>query len=103
MRGADAGTDHNLVLAKLRLKLKRHVIVNYGKRLKFQVILLQGTNKRTEFQVELKNKFQLLSEIEPEDIDPQWNRIKDSMLATCSSVLGHRYKDWITQETLDKI
>ncbi|GFS02190.1 hypothetical protein ElyMa_004601100 [Elysia marginata] len=31
MRGVDAGTDHHLVLAKLRLRLNRHVNVNYGK------------------------------------------------------------------------
>ncbi|GFR73328.1 hypothetical protein ElyMa_005727600 [Elysia marginata] len=50
MKGADVGTDYHLVLAKLRLKMKRHVIVNNGKRLKFQVNLLQDINKRKKFQ-----------------------------------------------------
>ncbi|GFS18458.1 hypothetical protein ElyMa_006848600 [Elysia marginata] len=44
MRGEDAATESPSVVAKLRLKLKRHAAVNYGGRLKFSVnLLVSGT------------------------------------------------------------
>ena len=58
LRGADIGLDHHLLLAVMKLRLKIFHKNDGCRRPKYQVSLLQGgLNKKEEFKLSLKNKF----------------------------------------------
>ena len=60
--------------------------------MRFQVNLLQDPQKRQEFHLELKNRFELLGTLEDVDVHGQWEKVKEVMKSTCSSVLGEQRK-----------
>ena len=108
MRGADIGSDHHLLVGKVKIKLKRYgsSFCKEGKRVRFQVNILQDPQKRQEFHLELKNRFELLGTLEDVDVDGQWEKVKEVMKSTCSSVFGEQRKprsEWITLESLERI
>ena len=67
-RGADIGSDHNLVLATIKLKLCR-VVRPRGMRERYDVNKLRNPEIRKEFVVELTNRFSRLTEEEIEHED----------------------------------
>ena len=71
------GSDHHLILAKLRVKLKKYVHQAQQCRQKYQVSLLQNEERRNEFQLELSNRFQALENLEDMDINDLWIKIKE--------------------------
>lgn len=65
-RGADAASDHHLLVANIKLKLKKHQVgVPAG--IRYDVKKLKDHNKQVEFQLELKNRFSALQNREEED------------------------------------
>lgn len=58
--------------------------------MKFQFTLLQNSDKRKVFKLELTNKFQALEELlQDVEVDTHWEKIKDIiMTAKCSDILG---------------
>ena len=51
--GADAATDHHLIVANVKLKLKKHQnIESTGKR--FNISMLENKTKKSEFPIEPK-------------------------------------------------
>ena len=72
--GADCGTDHNLLIADVKIKLKRIERANQTPRYDVENIGL-------EFAVEVKNRFNglQLADREPEE---QWNDIRDIVKET---------------------
>ena len=62
-RGADAASDHHLVVAKLKLKLKRWETIS-NKRTKYNTQLLQEKAYADAFQIALKNKYQARQALE---------------------------------------
>ena len=108
MRGVDIGSDHHLLVGKVKIKLKRYgnSFCMEGKRIRFQVNLLQDPQKRQGFHLEVRNRFELLDTLEDVDVDGKWEKVKEVMKSTCSSVLGEQRKprsDWITLESLERI
>ena len=106
-RGADVGSDHQLVIAKVKLKLRKT-----GKksttRLQFDIEKLQDLHVRNSFKIELKNKYQALADMEDynqpgtDEINQKWQRIKTSYLKTAETCLGakrRRKKEWMTDDT----
>ena len=61
-RGADGASDHHLLIAKLRLKLKRHQKTAVL-RTRYNTELLKDPNTLQDFQLEIRNIFQALQEI----------------------------------------
>ena len=104
-RGADVGSDHHLLLAKVKLHLKQHSNRTGTKR-RYQVSLLEG-DKKEEFQLQLRNRYSVLAELrEDQDVEAQWQGVKDAITSTCEEVLGERkaeHKEWISQKTLQLI
>ena len=103
-QSVDIGSDHSLVLAKIRVKFK--VEKTGPRRKKWNITKLDDPNIAKEFQLELQNRFQLLED-EVETNDP----ISDSLLEQTTTiikkaadeVLGiHRpkKKPWISDATL---
>ncbi|VDO61652.1 unnamed protein product [Schistosoma margrebowiei] len=77
-RGADVASHHRLVVANLKLKLKK-----------------DWTSGQTD----------LLNE-EETTMEDNWKSIKEALTSTCQEVLGlkkRHHKEWISIETLDKI
>ena len=106
-RGADVASDHHLLIAQLRLKLKKNWTSEGSKRQRFNTTLLKGGPKLNEFKLTLTNKFQILQELGNEEtVDQNWKSFKEILTTTCEEVLGPRqqtHKEWISNETMEKI
>ncbi|CAH8442311.1 unnamed protein product [Schistosoma haematobium] len=108
-RGADIASDHHLLVAKMKLKLKKHWTTGQTVSQKFNTAFLQDTNKLNEFKIVLSNKLQAFHDLlngEGTTAESNWKGIKEAITSTCHEVLGHKkhhHKEWITVDTLDKI
>ena len=106
-RGADVGSDHHLVTALIKLKLKTTPIVSQRQK-RYDVQRLKESQKRSEFVIELKNRFQALQSRSDEqsgnDVDALWKETVAIFTETSKEQLGYykknKNKDWIQQETL---
>ncbi|VDP30501.1 unnamed protein product [Schistosoma margrebowiei] len=56
-RGADVASDHHLVVAKLKLKLKRNWTSGQMALQRFNTCFLRDTDKLNEFKIALNNRF----------------------------------------------
>ena len=100
--GADAATDHYLVISEIQIKFKAYKDQAIRPSHKFNVNCLKVKRKVKEFSVELKNKFSSLSQLQEENIKDQWHHIQEVWKSTCSTVLGKKtkkHKEWLTTET----
>ena len=98
-RGADVGSDHELIIGRIKLKLAK-VCKKEGRRKRFDVNLLKIPEKVAEFRLELRNRFEVLCEAE--DIEQHWNDYQESYKKTSEKVLGFKSrqkKSWITEDT----
>ena len=107
-RGADAASDHHLLVAILKLKLKKNRMETAVKRKKYNVSFLKDAQTREEYRLKLTNRFQVLQELleEETDLNKQWQNIKETWTSTCQEVVGPRtpqQKEWISVETLRKV
>ena len=59
-RGADVGSNHHLVIAKLRLKLTRYRAAGAGRKLTYDTVRHKSPTVRKAFVLEPKNGFQCL-------------------------------------------
>ena len=104
-RGADIGSDHHLMIARIRIKIaaiKKHFET---RKMKYDVGKLKNEHIKQQFKLELKNKFDALS-IEGDDIEEHWFKIKDALVSTAEDVIGFRSskrKVWMTSNTWDLI
>ena len=105
LRGADAATDHELLLGKIQLKLKR-MPSKKSARIKFNTKKLSNSNNLEEFKLELRNRFdtlQTMQESENENINETWQTFKEVYLETSKTVLGpmkQENKPWISDDSL---
>ena len=100
IRGGDIGSDHNLVLCKLRLKLRR-TKRETPQRL-FNSMKLRDSGTRTAFAIELTNRFQILNELPVDDLEEHCNKVTDSFTSTSQMILGYKEvarKPWISDQT----
>ena len=111
-RGADAASNHHLVLSKLQLKLKKCEVA-ISARTKFNVQLLQDKVFVDAFQITLSNRYQVLKDMHEEEEDDicdnmesYWNNIKQVWAKTCEEVVGKKKrqrKPWISAKSLKKL
>ncbi|CAH8515125.1 unnamed protein product [Schistosoma haematobium] len=108
-RGADIGSDHHLVVANLKLKLKKNWTSGQTALQRFNTAFLRDTDKLNEFKIALNNRLQALHNLLKEEettMEDSWKGIKEALTSTCQEVLGlkkYHHKEWISMETLDKI
>nr|KAG5689204.1 hypothetical protein BaRGS_014860 [Batillaria attramentaria] len=104
-RGADVASDHHLLVARLKMKLKKNWMESAARRQKYNVSLLKDTQTREKYSLTLRNKFQVLQELHEEvaDLETRWHKVKETLKTTCQEVVGpkkHQQKEWISAETL---
>ena len=92
--GADCGTDHNLLIADVKIKLKRI------KRAK-QTLRYDVENIGLEFAVEVKNRFNglQLADREPEEL---WNDIRDIVKETADKRVPKAKRKKVTKWLSDE-
>ncbi|VDP71202.1 unnamed protein product [Schistosoma curassoni] len=102
-------SDHQLLIAKMKLKLKKHWTMGRTISQKFNTEFLQDTNKLNKFKTVLSNKFQAFHDLlngEGTTMKRNWKGIKEAITSTCHEVLGHKkhhHKEWVTVDTVSKI
>jgi hypothetical protein len=62
-RGADAASDHHLLVGKIRMKLKK-VLTMKNSRVKYNVNFLKDKTTKDQFNITLSSKFQILEELD---------------------------------------
>ncbi|XP_012943709.1 uncharacterized protein LOC101861615 [Aplysia californica] len=106
-RGADVGSDHHLVTARIKLKLKK-TFTREATRTRFNVHTLNDGNVRSAFRLELKNRFQALQDLEEttpntDEVNTQWKHIVEAYTENSKTCLGvkkkNANKEWIQQGT----
>ena len=105
-RGADAASDHHLLLMTVKLRLKKHTTTT-STRTRYDVGLLRSQEIENRFQISLRNRYQILQEqSEDGDTETQWQQTKKMYLDTCEEILGKKttkHKDWVSVETLQRL
>ena len=121
-RGADVGSDHHLVIGKVKIRLAKLAKKKVG-RIRFNTKKLRDGDVRDTFVIKLQNRFESLyienendftreeseANHEPssrDKIEKQWGKIKSAYLDTCEEVLGKKRdegRDWISEETWKNI
>ncbi|VDP19402.1 unnamed protein product [Schistosoma margrebowiei] len=66
-RGADIAPDHHLVVANLKLKLKKNWTTGQTALQRFNTAFLRDTDKLNEFKIALNNRFQALQDLLKEE------------------------------------
>ena len=107
VKRADVASDHHLVVARLKLKLKRNWM-EATKREKYNVNLLKDPDTQGKFSLTLTNMYKVLKDqfLEESSVEDDWQKVKEGHKTTCQEVLGpmrHHQKEWISAKTLQKI
>ena len=108
LREADAGSNHHLLMAKLRLKIAE---VRKAKcaQVCFEVSKLKDLEVRSVFKLALHNRFEGLQQLMEEEelsVDDEWRLIEQGYVETCGQVLGRakaNRKEQISRETWEVI
>ena len=106
MRGADVGSDHHLLVFRMKLKLKRTSPQSVNQRKVFNTTLLRDKTQQNDFRITLNNRFQALEKlIEDETVEEQCKVIKETVTSSCPQILGtkkYTHKDRTTRKTPEK-
>ena len=91
-RGANGASDYHLVLARIKMKLKR-VWVTRSTRPRYNVGFLKDREVLGRFRLSLNNRYQVLQNLledESTDLQNQWHLTKETGINVCEDVLGRR-------------
>ena len=102
-RGADAASDHYLLVMKIKLKLQRNPD-RARTNARFDTQKLENEMFKSKFSVELRNRFAVL-EVE-ENINEDCMQMEKVYIETAEKVLGRvkkKNKQWLREETREAI
>jgi len=105
-RGADVASDHQLLVATFKTKLKSFNDQSGRPHHKFNAQYLKDKERRETFNCEIKNKFEALAGLVEESVEDHWTVLQQTWKTTCTEVLGKKereHKEWLTPETWAKI
>ena len=100
--GADIGSDHDLVLLVMKIKLKKRIQAQ-NPRIKFNVEKLKDPQIEEVFQAKLGGRFAALTLLD-DDINNLTNNFNEAIHEVAEEVLGRQRKKrqpWVTNEILD--
>eukprot|EP00112_Aurelia_sp_Birch-Aquarium-sp1_P012696 Seg2673.1 transcript_id=Seg2673.1/GoldUCD/mRNA.D3Y31 product="hypothetical protein" protein_id=Seg2673.1/GoldUCD/D3Y31 len=104
--GADTGSDHNPVVMKLNVKLKK--LQRKHSRIKLDMNSLKAENIKNRFVAEVNNRTAIYTEethqYEPEEIDNYWKDVRTGLNDAAKTVIPKKNHDkkqkWMTDEIL---
>jgi len=85
---ADCGSDHQLVMANIRLKWKVRKPIMRAK--KVDVQRLQSEDIRQKYHTEVEAKWQVTLTEPITSIEEEWNKVKDIIQNTSKEVVGYK-------------
>ena len=100
--GADIGSDHDLVMTTLKLKLRANKCARTT-RIHLDLEKLKDPRVAEAFQAQVGGKFAALSLLNS-DIDTLANNITSTLISSAEEVLGkkrHKNQPWVTDEVLE--
>ncbi|CAF2370343.1 unnamed protein product [Rotaria sp. Silwood2] len=103
--GADCDTDHHLLVATTRIRLRKIRKKNETPKLNVEKL---KEEKATAFAITVTNRFTTLGEIE-EDTTPDllWKTVKTVLMETARDIVGYKkqekHKSWISAQTMEMI
>ena len=104
-RGADLGSDHELVIAKTQLKLAAQGKKTKNHKLMDAELLLVQLAR--DYQINIANRFDALSELSSEpDVDHEWNGFHDAVYTAAEKTVRYQtsqHKSWISLGTRELI
>lgn len=99
----DVGSDHQLVIAGVRIKLKKACTTTAMRR--FDVEKLKDVCVRQQYYSRIRNKSANITEDKSRTVEETWNEIKIVYTDVAKSVLGYRKSQktapWISKEILE--
>ena len=106
-RGADIGSDHELLLGKLKLKLRK-IIRRCERKQPFDIDQFNDNDMKERYAVEVRNAFQILGNLDnSSDIENQWTIFKNTINEAAEKTIGRRRgtakERWISKDTWDVI
>ena len=106
-RGADIGSDHELVVGKMKLKLKKVQQTVEEKRQKYDISKFNIPAFQNEYALEISNRFDALQDFENHTIEDQWKLFKEAVNESTEKIIGKRRgrnkEQWISNEAWDLI
>lgn len=95
----DISSDHNILIADIRLKLKAEKKSQYNGKIDLQDL----KENREKFANILESEFQTFDYKEGADIEDNWNQMKSTIQKVLSTAKKerHKKKQWMTDEILD--
>ena len=103
-RGADAASDHHLVVGILQLKLRR--FADNNARTKYNVDNLKEKDHQEKYKQDLNSAMDNMQVEECDTIEGRWKKIKEAFVKTLEESVGkkkRKHNPWITQTTLDRM
>ena len=85
-RGADIGSNHQIVIATLKLKFKKILKPKFDK--PYNIEKFKNQKVRREFQLALQNRFGILQCCT--DVEEQWNMFKGAITNAAEEKIGRR-------------
>ena len=98
------GSDHYLVETRLKLKLKRNPTEMKG-RTRLDTQKLADEEMLVKYNIEVRNRFQALTELEEENADHVNNKMENIYVGAAKNVLGiakTSSKPWLREGTWKK-
>ena len=89
IRGAEVGSDHHLVLMKLRLKVQRPTRHTEAGKCKLRVHRLESKEIKVKFQQELRRlQGQIREKYDGDDVERAWNKSRLTVMGVAEGVVG---------------
>ena len=104
--GADVGSDHILVIEKLKAKIQSIRKSELQKNQRFDISKIKTPTQQKEFSLSLINRCQALVDLEDGSLENKWERVKSTYTTTAEEELGFKkreFKSWLSERTTKKI
>ena len=87
-RGADVGSDHTLLIGKLKVRIQTIQKSGLQRDQKFDISKLKTPAQQEEFSLSQRNRFQVLADLEDGSLENKWGRVKSTFTTTAEEKLG---------------
>ncbi|CAJ1081041.1 craniofacial development protein 2-like%2C partial [Xyrichtys novacula] len=104
--GADVASNHQLLVATMRVKMRSFHTTTDRPHHKFNVQFLRKIRKKEEFNCKVKSNLETVAGLNETPVETHWTELRNTWMTMCAEVLGKKgreFKVWLTPETWEKI